>query len=67
MSVLFIAVPIALVFAAGSLAACVWCIRGGQYEDLETPAVRMLFDDAPKVGGGGGVSSVPSRAEEGGR
>lgn len=67
MSVLFIAVPIALLFAAGSLAACVWCIRGGQYEDLETPAVRMLFDDAPKVGGGGGVSSSLSRAQEGGR
>lgn len=66
MSVLFIAVPIALVFAAGSLAACVWCIRGGQYEDLETPAVRMLFDDTPKAGGGGVPSRAP-RAQEGGR
>ena len=45
MSVIYIALPVALVFAAGALAACVWCIRGGQYEDLETPAVRILFDD----------------------
>lgn len=48
MSVLFIAVPIALALALGSLVACVWCIRIGQYEDLDTPAVRMLFDDTAK-------------------
>ncbi|MCC9657891.1 cbb3-type cytochrome oxidase assembly protein CcoS [Rhodopirellula halodulae] len=48
MSVLFIALPLALLLGAGGLIACVMCIRGGQYEDLETPAVRMLIDDDPR-------------------
>ena len=58
MSVLFIAVPVALALAAGALAGCVWCIRMGQYEDLETPAVRMLFDEA------GIRASTPSSDKE---
>lgn len=47
MSVLFIVLPLALVFVAAAVAACVWAIRSGQYDDAHTPAVRMLNDDAP--------------------
>lgn len=47
MSILYVAVPIALLLATGAVAGCVWAIRTGQYEDLETPAVRILFDDNP--------------------
>ncbi|RLB62996.1 MAG: cbb3-type cytochrome oxidase assembly protein CcoS, partial [Deltaproteobacteria bacterium] len=25
----------------------VWAVRSGQFDDLETPAVRILFDDQP--------------------
>jgi cbb3-type cytochrome oxidase maturation protein len=45
MSVLYIALPIAVLLGASGLAACVYCIRGGQYDDLETPALRILIDD----------------------
>lgn len=45
MSVLFVALPIAILLGASALVACVICIRGGQYDDLETPAVRMLLDE----------------------
>lgn len=45
MSVLYIALPLALLLGAGGLVACIYCIRGGQYDDLETPAVRILLDD----------------------
>lgn len=45
MSVLFIALPVALLLGASGMIACVMCIRGGQYDDLETPAVRMLIED----------------------
>ena len=47
MSVLFIALPVALLLGGAALVACVRCIRGGQFDDLETPAVRMLIDDVP--------------------
>lgn len=47
MSVLYIALPVAILMGAAAVVACVVCIRGGQFDDLETPAVRMLIDDEP--------------------
>lgn len=48
MSVLYVALPIALLMGGAALVACIFCIRGGQFDDLDTPAVRMLIDDAPE-------------------
>ncbi|MBU0554131.1 cbb3-type cytochrome oxidase assembly protein CcoS [Myxococcota bacterium] len=45
MEVLFVLIPLALVFAAGSLIVFTWAVRDGQFDDLETPAVRILFDE----------------------
>lgn len=45
MTVLFIVLPIALVLAAAGLAAFLWAVRQGQYDDLDTPPYRMIFDD----------------------
>ena len=45
MSVLFIALPIALLLGGSALVACVLCIRGGQFDDLDTPSIRILIDD----------------------
>lgn len=47
MSVLYVALPIALMLGGAALASCLWCIGRGQFDDLETPAVRMLVDDQP--------------------
>ena len=47
MSVIFIVLPIALVLAGAGVAAFIWMARTGQLDDLETPAVRVLFDDEP--------------------
>jgi cbb3-type cytochrome oxidase maturation protein len=44
-SVLYIALPAALVLASIFLLGFIWLIRGGQMDDLSTPPVRMLFDD----------------------
>ena len=45
MSVLWIVIPIAFVFAALAIAAFMWTVRTGQMDDLDTPASRMLFED----------------------
>ena len=45
MSVLYIALPVALVLAVVAVIAFVVQVRGGQFDDLETPPRRMLFDD----------------------
>jgi cbb3-type cytochrome oxidase maturation protein len=45
MSIIFIAIPVALLIVAGAMAAFVWAARSGQYDDLATPALRMVHDD----------------------
>jgi cbb3-type cytochrome oxidase maturation protein len=45
MSVIFLVMPLALVIVAVAVAAFVWATRRGQYDDLDTPAVRILNDD----------------------
>ncbi|MEO0482131.1 MAG: cbb3-type cytochrome oxidase assembly protein CcoS [Planctomycetota bacterium] len=47
MSVLFVVIPLALVIAAVAVGAFVWVVRTGQFDDLDSPPVRMLFDDDP--------------------
>ncbi len=47
MSVLYIVLPVSLLLAAGFVAAFVWAVRCAQYDDVETPALRMLSDDVP--------------------
>jgi cbb3-type cytochrome oxidase maturation protein len=47
MSVLYVALPAALLLGGAAMLACVACIRRGQFDDLETPAVRMLIDERP--------------------
>lgn len=48
MSVLFIALPVALLLGGSALVACIYCIRQGQYDDLESPPVRILIDEEKK-------------------
>lgn len=47
MSVLYIAVPVAIALGAAALAAFAWTLRSGQLDDLETPPFRAIFDDPP--------------------
>lgn len=45
MSVLYLALPLALILAAVAVWAFVWSVNDGQLDDLDTPAVRLLNDD----------------------
>lgn len=47
MSVLYIALPLAILLGGAGLVACLMCIRNGQYDDLDSPSVRILIDDTP--------------------
>ena len=46
MSVIYIVLPLAIVVVTLAVVAFIWSARSGQMDDLETPAVRMLHDDA---------------------
>jgi len=45
MEVIYIVLPLAIVLAGVALAAFLWAVRKGQYDDLDTPPYRALFDD----------------------
>ena len=45
MIVIFLLIPLSIVIAAGFLAAFIWAVRTGQYEDTCTPAMRLLLDE----------------------
>jgi cbb3-type cytochrome oxidase maturation protein len=44
-SVVYIALPIALLLALAGVIAFIWAVRSGQLDDLETPGLRILGDD----------------------
>ncbi len=47
MTLIFIVLPLALLITAGAIIGFIWAARSGQFDDVDTPAVRMLLDDVP--------------------
>jgi len=57
MELVYVALPVALLVGGAALAAFIWAARDDQFEDLDTPPKRAIFDDVelkdrPKQGGG---------------
>jgi cbb3-type cytochrome oxidase maturation protein len=49
MSVIWILVGFSVAVALGFLAAFIWAVRSGQYDDKYTPSVRILFEEEHKT------------------
>lgn len=47
MSVIILLLIASIGVAGLFLGAFIWSVKTGQYDDEETPSVRMLFDDKP--------------------
>jgi len=47
MSVLYVALPVAILLGGAALIACLYCIRTGQYDEMESSSMRILIDDKP--------------------
>jgi cbb3-type cytochrome oxidase maturation protein len=50
MGVILILILASLLVATGFLAAFIWAVRSGQFEDTCTPSMRILPDDGAKDG-----------------
>ncbi|MDQ0326206.1 cbb3-type cytochrome oxidase maturation protein [Rhodopseudomonas julia] len=50
MTILVILIPAALFLGALGLAAFLWSLKSGQYDDLDGAAARILLDDEPADG-----------------
>jgi cbb3-type cytochrome oxidase maturation protein len=49
MNIIWFLVPAALMIGAGFVVVFVIAGNRGQFEDLETPAVRILFEDSVQL------------------
>jgi len=43
--IIFITIPVTILFIATGAAIFFWATKGGQFDDLDSPAHRILFDD----------------------
>jgi len=45
MEVIYILLSVSILIAIGFLVAFVWSVKKGQYEDVVSPSIRILFED----------------------
>ena len=45
MSVILIMIPMAILLAGIGVAGFIYAAKRGQFDDLDTPAIRAVFDD----------------------
>lgn len=48
MNILFILIPLGLILLGLAVWAFFWAVGSGQFDDLDTPATRILLDDDDK-------------------
>ena len=45
MNILYLLIPLSLVLGGAAVAAFFWAVRSGQFDDMHTPALKILEDD----------------------
>lgn len=48
MAAIILLILLGIMVAGGFLAAFIWAVKSGQYDDDYSPSVRMLFDNMPE-------------------
>lgn len=46
MNILLLLIPLSLMLLVLAVGAFVWAVKRGQFDDLDTPAIDILADDA---------------------
>lgn len=50
MAILLVLIPLSLVLLAVAIGAFWWAVKTDQFEDLDTPPLAILGDDATEIG-----------------
>lgn len=45
MEIIYLLAPLALILATIAISAFIWAVQKGQYDDLDTPSMRLLLED----------------------
>ena len=48
MNILYVLIPLALLILGAAVWAFFWAVGSGQFDDLDTPGMRILLDDDSK-------------------
>lgn len=49
MEVIYLVLPLAILMAGVFLGAFLYAVHRGQYDDVDTPRYRAIFDDEPRA------------------
>jgi cbb3-type cytochrome oxidase maturation protein len=49
-NIVFVLIPLAILLLGAAVWAFIWAVNHGQFDDLEGPAHRILFDDDEQEG-----------------
>lgn len=68
MSILYLMIPMGILIVIGAVWAFFWAVNSGQFDDLDSPAWRILLDDdsrPPRPGRTpGGEDAVDHRPDD---
>ena len=49
MTIIYLLLPLSVLLAIIGLLAYLWSVRSGQFDDLDTPPLRMLVEDESDI------------------
>ena len=64
MSILYLMIPMGILIVIGALWAFFWAVDNDQFDDLESPAWRILLDDETKPPDPGGGTEQPPAEQD---
>ncbi|MGB0846016.1 MAG: cbb3-type cytochrome oxidase assembly protein CcoS [Thiolinea sp.] len=45
MTIIYLLIPLSLILTAAAIGAFFWAVRSGQFDDMHTPALKILDDE----------------------
>lgn len=49
MTIIYWLIPLSLILGAAAIGAFFWAVRSGQFDDMHTPALKILDDDPAEL------------------
>jgi cbb3-type cytochrome oxidase maturation protein len=64
MSILYLMIPLGILLVVAALWVFFWAVDSGQFDDLESPAWRILLDDDARPPDPGATRALPPEDKE---
>ncbi len=61
MDIIYVLIPLSILLISIAVLVFFWAVKGGQFDDLDSPAHRILFDDDDEPVKPDSASSTPDQ------